>query len=245
MDKILVLQSAAANPPEWIERCLGSVSDWARMSGYGYQFINDELFEFVPDWYLSKIGARTAIAADLARLTWAESLLHAEQAEVVVWMDADVLLFASEAFAVEISGGPVFGYEYWLQADGNKFKVRKNVHNAYCAFRHGCATLPFLIEATKRIIKNVDANFMAPQIVGPKLLTSLNNIVGFELEPRVGAVSPELHRAIAGEDSGELAKLMGALPTPMLGANLCSTLSEGRDMDELIDLLAAFKDGLK
>jgi hypothetical protein len=31
----------------------------------------------------------------------------------------------------------------------------------------------------------------------------------------------------------------------MLGANLCSTLSEGRDMDELIDLLAAFKDGLK
>lgn len=259
--------------------------------------MHDELFELVPKWYLNKLRGRTAIIADLARLLWAEYFLRIDRADVVVWMDADVLLFAPDQFAVQIDKGPVFGCEYWVQsvaakvkashvmekashekAQGSpekvekgspakqigspenirrtpsKIKVRKNVHNAYCAFRSDCTTLPFLINATQRIIERIDSDFIAPQIVGPKLVTSLHNIVGFELEHRIGAVSPQLHQALlrSGKDlekgvepvAEEIVRLKQMLPTTMLGANLCTTLSQGRDMDELVDILSNYTGGL-
>jgi hypothetical protein len=260
MDRVLILQSAPRDAPSWVERCVGGVSRWAHVSGYDYVFMHDELFDLVPDWYLNKVGDRTAIAADLARLKWAARLLEEDRADVVAWFDADVAMFAPGEFSVAIGRGPVFGYEYWLQrsegkgkeakgkeAKGKeaKLRIRKNVHNAYCAFRKDCAVLPFLIEATERIIEKVDARFLAPQLVGPKLLTSLHNIVGFELEHRVGAVSPELDRALAEHDETALARLRAILPSPLMAANLCSTLASGRDMDALVERLAAFKSGWK
>ena len=128
------------------------------------------------------------------------------------------------------------------------------MHNAYCAFRSDCTTLPFLINTTQRIIERIDPDFIAPQIVGPKLVTSLHNIVGFELEHRIGAVSPQLHQALLRSGNNpekgvepvaeEIVRLKQALPTKLLGANLCTTLSKGRDMDELVDILSAFDSGL-
>ena len=70
---------------------MGSVRAWAELQGYDYQFVGDELFERVPDWYRDKVGERTPILADLARLRWMKHALT--QVEHVVWLDADTLVF--------------------------------------------------------------------------------------------------------------------------------------------------------
>ena len=63
----LVLQSAAQQRPLWMDRCL-LASVTGRQAGYGYQFMGDELFEFVPSWYLTKCGEKLPVATKLARL---------------------------------------------------------------------------------------------------------------------------------------------------------------------------------
>ena len=46
---------------------MSSVEQWALASGYDYRLLGDELFEAVPDWYMSKVRGRMPIAADLGR----------------------------------------------------------------------------------------------------------------------------------------------------------------------------------
>ena len=38
----LVIQSAADQRPQWMDRCLSSAQSWAEQAQYDYQFIGDE-----------------------------------------------------------------------------------------------------------------------------------------------------------------------------------------------------------
>ena len=58
-----VLQSCAPNPPEWIRRCLRSVQQWAQQHGHPHQYIEDQLFEFLPDELRSKCLPRHRLIA--------------------------------------------------------------------------------------------------------------------------------------------------------------------------------------
>ena len=250
MDRVLILQSfRCSEVPGWIDVCRVSVRAWAELQGYEYEFCGDELFERLPEWYALKVAQRKPIAADLARLLWIYEKLQTRAYDVVGWLDADVYVFAAELLTVSPRSSCVFGYEYWLGKKHGKrgYRVRKNVHNAYCAFRRDCPVLPFLIEATQRMVRKVDPAFIAPQFVGPKLLTSLHNIVGFELEPSVGAISPLLAQALLDDDGAVLNHLSRVLPQPMLAANLCLSLQGGTSalMNALLDVLASLKNGLK
>ncbi len=177
------------------------------------------------------------MAADLARLLWIESILSAGGYDVVAWLDIDVLIINPDALQVAPVTTCVFGYEHWLQPKEGRdgFTVRKNVHNAYCAFKPDCPILPFLIEAVRRLVKRVDPDFLAPQFVGPKLLTSLHNMVGFELDRHVGAISPALRDALL---QGDQALVKKGIPEPLYAANLCASVaSDSESMTQLIDVL--------
>jgi hypothetical protein len=238
---------------------MASVKSWSAERGYAYDYEGDELFERLPAWYATKVTGRMPIAADLARLLWIQQMLATRQYDVVAWIDADVYIMAPQLFAVNPATSCVFGYEYWLaeHAKAPGYRIHKNVHNAYCAFRSSCAVLPFLIEAVQRMVQRVDPNYLAPQFVGPKLLTSLHNIVGFELDHGVGAVSGELACALTSEARGgrggidverRLRAYRSKLPKPIAAANLCASLtssSHDEDMNILLDVLATFKNGLK
>jgi len=250
VDKVLILQSfRPLEVPGWIDRCQASVQAWAVDRGYDYLSVGDELFERLPDWYALKVAPRKPIAADLARLLWIFEKLQTEEHDVVAWFDADVYVFAPELLSVAPQTSCVFGGEYWLDEHDKTsgLRIHKNVHNAYCAFRGDCPILTFLIEAIQRMVRRVDPAFIAPQFVGPKLLTSLHNIVGFELEPGVGAISPFLAQALINDDMRVLNYLSQALPQPMLAANLCLSLHADTsiDMNVLLDVLALLKNGLK
>ena len=89
----------------------------------------------------------------------------------------------------------------------------------------------------------MDAQYIAPQFVGPKLLTSLNNTVGFHLEPRIGALSPVLQQAIVANDQLVLDLYRRKLPQDLSGANLClSLVQDDNFMQQLLKQLS--KNGL-
>jgi len=258
MTKTLVLQSAPAQRAQWLDTCLASVEAWAAQAGYAYRFIGDELFDQVPDWYMLKVAGRMPIASDLGRLLWIKQLLDQGEADTVVWLDADVLVFAPSLLTIEPVSSCVFGQELWIQKKAHKvaqkgseqpqsqkgtWQARKNVHNALAAFGKDCPVLPFLIEVIQRMMGRVDANFIAPQMMGPKLLSNLHNLADFELLPSVGALSPDVILDLAGGSSkapagreelapenfqgagqGALQALLAKQSEPLLAANLCASL---------------------
>ena len=258
MTKTLVLQSAPAQRAQWLVACLASVKAWAAQAGYAYLFIGDELFDQVPDWYMLKVAGRMPIASDLGRLLWIKQLLDQGEADTVVWLDADVLVFAPSLLTIEPVSSCVFGQELWIQKNILKaaqkdreqpqsqkgtWQAHKNVHNALAAFSKDCPVLPFLIEVIQRMMNRVDANFIAPQMMGPKLLSNLHNLADFELMPSVGALSPDVILDLArdsaeapagneelaaanfqGVGQGALQALLAKQSEPLLAANLCASL---------------------
>ena len=51
LNKTLVIQSHRMPlPAPWMQRCLDSVRTWAEARGFDYRFLDDELFDLVPDW---------------------------------------------------------------------------------------------------------------------------------------------------------------------------------------------------
>ena len=267
MNRVLIVQSFCEfEEDHWIAPCLRSVQQWAHHCGYDYRFIGDTLFDLVPQWYRDKVGDKLAVATDFARLQWMLNLLQDNVADFVVWVDADVLIFAPELLRVPTDAKCVFGQEFWLQQKQlpgrqGAWQVRQNLHNAYCGFRRNSAVLPFLLETVESLVRRVDARYIAPQFVGPKLLTSLHSLAHFHLEPRVGACSPVMRQALLEGNEKLLQRVRQKLPAPMAAANLCYSLTGselvnackthtvGRDgghhksMFELIDLLGQFRSG--
>jgi len=226
----------------WVGRCLGSVERWAESRGFDYRFFGDEALGRTPDWYREKLGTRTPIVADLARLLLIQEALAGDY-ERACWLDADVLLFAPDRLALSFDQSCAFGREYWMEADGRgQIKVRRNVHNAICAFKAGCPVLPFLIHATQRIIRRADPERIAPQMVGPKLIGALHNIVGFDLIEGVGAFSPAVIDELEQVPGEAVAALLRETPVPLAGANLCASLQSSRDLGDLCARLVSSGD---
>lgn len=92
--KILVIQSAAPNAPQWIRFCLDRTKKWCQSKGYGYVFHGDELFDSLPTHF----GGRPTqefekvTLSDYARLKAIEWHLLRNNNTTVVWMDSDILI---------------------------------------------------------------------------------------------------------------------------------------------------------
>ncbi len=258
MQRVLVLQSAQDSIPHWQQRCLTSVHAWALAQGYDYRLLDDELFAEVPDWYLAKVGGRMAIAADLGRLQWAQRLLQ-EGYDWVLWFDADTLIFAPDQLTLTLQEDCLFGQEHWVQPkspDSRQWQVRKNIHNAFAGFPKDCVVLPFLIKLILSMMGRVDPAHIAPQMMGPKLLSTLHNLADFDFLPEVGALSPavllDLQRE--PESTGPLAVMCQAQPKPLVAANLCASLVDRlnpdpsmaqQQIDKAIDRLLGCSAGLR
>ena len=217
-----------------------TVEHWALANGYDYQSVGDEFFDTVPDWYMRKVRGRMPIAADLARLQWALRFLRGDY-DWVIWMDADLLVFAPDLLSLDLTRACTFGQEHWVQAKSDvqgRWEVRKNIHNAFAAFPADCPVLPFLIDVILRMMRRVDVDHIAPQMMGPKLLTNLHNLASFDYRADIGALSPDVIPAIAGgsrrnagdadnrgkDDKSALHALCLAQPRPLVAANLCASL---------------------
>lgn len=227
--KTVVLQSHnSAKLTRWMKSCLASVENWADQIRADYAFIDDELFDYVPAWVLEKVGTQLVIATDLARLRLMQHYLH-KGYERVVWLDADMLVFAPDHFTLPEVPHAV-GREVWVQKNKEQLKAYRKVHNAFLMATNGDSFLPFYADTAERLLTQARLPIV-PQFIGPKLLTALHNLSGLLVEERAGMLSPLALKAVL-EGGGEALSLTleghEARPAAFnLSASYCARESDG------------------
>ena len=181
-----------------------------------------------------------AIRSDLARLLYTKESL--KEYERVVWFDIDCLIFAPKLMTLR-EDLYLFGQERWIQPhQKKKWKIYKNACNAFFQFRKGNPFLDFYIDTAKKIIKKAHPDHIAPQMIGPKLLTALNNVVMLPLTTMVGSASPWLLEECANGGGPLLSRVAQSIHTePCAALNLCNTLIEDEDsLQQSIDFLKKY-----
>ena len=228
--KTVVIQSAPDSRPRWVTDCLLGVEAWSKDHGFAYRFFDDSFFDVLPDWYRKKLSGRGPILADLARLLHIRAALETG-ADRVIWCDADTLII-DRSWQPSVTTHSRFGEEHWLQRDkSGRLEIRRQPHNAFMIFLQESPVLSFLIHTIESMIKRVDSDHIAPQMVGPKLLKALHSLAHFDLEPEAGAMSPVLLDAVRRADTQiiEFFRERNA-PAPKC-LNLCASLIEDSDVD--------------
>lgn len=208
--------------PAWIQHSLRSVQAWTRKKGYSYRFIDDELFEYAPDWYRQKVKDNVQLVSDLSRLILAKRFLS-EGYERVIWIDADLLVFDPENFSVETEEGVHFCREIWTDADleGNVIHQRKT-NNSVCVFHQGNVFLDFYIEACLKLV--AERTNIPHVLVGTTFLTALKKIYPFSEITNVGIISPALVHDLLTENTQFLKKYLEWHAAPIFAANLCGSM---------------------
>jgi hypothetical protein len=238
--KTLIIQSYRTHDvAPWIDTCLESVRSWAKQCGYEYRFIGDEIFERAPDWYREKTQAHPQIATDLGRLELIAEAL-AEGYGRVAWLDADVLVFAPDTFSIDHINDYALGRELWVQSNRRgELKLYRNTHNAICVFCPGNPFLDFYRHACLNIIKRMEPgpeNGMVPQIVGPKLLNAIQNMMGLPVMDEIGMASPLVVEDLAAGGGAALDMLRNAMDQPVYGLNLCASMGPAQ-VDTAVECL--------
>lgn len=203
---------------------MDSVRAWAEARGLAHRLVGDELFDVLPADLLDKCADRRVVATDLARLAWIERLLD-EGFEPVLWCDADVLVFDPDRLGVP-EGPTSVGREIWVDERG---RVRRHVHNAWLMFRRDNPLLAFYRYAAERVVR-AHQGPMVPQLVGPKLLTTLHNLVQLPVTEEVNMLPPMVLRdVLAGGGRFRDAYLAGCT-TPPAAVNLCGSQVEASEV---------------
>ena len=210
---------------------------WAHSKTFDYRCLDDRFFDILPDWYRQKLTGRGPVLSDLARLLHIRKLLE-QGADAVIWLDADTLIIDSD-WSPLMPEHSLLGAECWLQRDKRgKLEVKRQPHNAFMMFTQASPILDFLIHTTQSIIQRIDANHIAPQVVGPKLLKALQPLADFDLEHKAAAMSTDLLAGLMEEDRDLLMFYRSAQSrTPAL-FNVCASL-HGTDTDVDLDLISS------
>ncbi len=242
----LVLQSHRRPlPAEWLQQCLESVRIWSAARGYCHRFEDDALFERLDADLRARTAAQPVIMADLARLAALADGL-AEGFDCVVWLDADTFVLDPDGLALPPDGYAV-GREVWVQTPPRGgVKVYVKVHNAFLLFRAGNPFLDFYRYAAERIVRQ-HRGPMVPQLVGPKLLTALHNLVRCPVAESFGMLSPAVARDLLTGGGPALDAFRRRSVVVPSAVNVCGSLV-GREIGDdevhrLIDRLG--RDGLE
>ena len=244
----LVLQSHRRPvPAPWFVRCLDSVGEWAESSGFAYRFEGDLLFERLPADLRERTAAQPVVAADLARLEGLAAALQ-EGYRRVVWMDADTLVIDPRRLVLpEVDYA--LGREVWIQSDSRgRLRAYMKVHNAFLLIASGNPFLDFYRHAAARVVR-AHGGAMVPQLVGPKLLTALHNLVSFPVVERAGVLPPAVARDLLAGGGPALALFRDRSSEPPAALNLCASLVESElseaEVAAVIELLSRCAAGPK
>lgn len=238
----LVIQSHRKPLPyPWIEDCLASVRSWAAGLGYDYRFLDDALFDSLPEDLRRKTTRQPVIAADLARLHALQQGLD-DGFATVIWCDADLLVFDPERLRLT-RDSYALGREVWVQQDRSRLRCYVKVHNAFMSFAQGNPFLVFYQDAAERLVRaHAASSEMPPQFVGPKLLTALHNVVGCPVTEAAAMMSPLVAQDLLCGGGEALALFCTRSPAPPAAFNLCGSLVAKGELtstrvEELIPLL--------
>jgi len=232
MPATLVIQSHRNPLPcHWLAACIDSVADWAHANRFDYRFIDDQIFDLLSPALLEKVCEQPVIASDLARLKSLQQGL-VKGYDCVIWCDADFLIFDPEQFVLPETDFAL-GREIWVQWDeSRKLRSYSKVHNAFLMFRRGNHFLDFYCDAAERLLQ-LNQGRMAPQFIGPKLLTALHNIIQCPVMEAAGMLSPLVMRDLIEGQGAALSLFRKQSPSAVVGANLSSSLTEHEGFSEM------------
>ena len=226
----------------------------AENKNWSYRFLDDALFEYVPDRIHTKLTGQLSMAADIVRLAWAKTVFaDNKDLDRIIWFDADIFVFAPTLFDVEDRLDFAVGRQIWIQpGQDNKLKIYRQVHNAVLVITRQSPVPDFLLHSIITMADRMD-RISSPQMLGPKMLTALHNIVGFDAIENVGMASPLVLRDLAARDGLALRALLKESTTPLAALNLCSSyrdqtvdgVSCGDALyNQVLDYLSSQPDGL-
>ncbi len=236
--KTVILQSHAPDAMKpWLCKCRASVEVWAAHVGADYRFLGDELFGHIPSWVREKVAPQTVIATDLARLRLMQDFLH-EGYDRVLWLDADMLVFAPERLPVP-EGPHAVGREVWVQQSGGGLKAYRKVHNAFLMTTRDDSFLPFYADAAERMLTRAKPP-LVPQFIGPKLLTALHNMTELSIEERAGMLSPLALRDVLNGGGLALEQTLAGHKAHPAAFNLSASYM-GRESDGVLNTEADYE----
>lgn len=181
-----------------MQTCLDSVQSWALGRGYAYDFVGDEIFEMLPDWFRVKTAGQPSVASALGRLIAARRHLK-DGWDQVIWLDASTLVLDASGFRLKYDGPYAFGREVWVQrATNGDLRASQRINNAVVALRRGNPIVDFYIHACQQLVRRGTPP-VAPAMLGSNLLGALHNMLRF---PTFKHVARLTHPVIADINSG-------------------------------------------
>ncbi|WP_373488515.1 hypothetical protein, partial [Blastomonas sp.] len=217
-----VLQGYQADArPRWIEMCLQSVREWAGVYGHDYVF-TDRFFDPVPDWFRAKCGAQIGPLTDLARTLWMQRCLDAG-CDAVVWVDADVLVFAPGRLRLPPITRLTAIRELTplVSARGEIRVTGEGVNGAILGAPADGSGLADYRSAITACIRNAAPGAIARTMAGPALLTDIGKKLGLDVLDHIGLVTPGMAGALLRGQPQLPRAYMTAFGSPIYAANLC------------------------
>jgi len=223
--RVLVLQSFRTEAvPRWIERCIESVRDWATANGWEHRLLGDELFDTVPEWFASKLGGNLVPMSDLARIETMLRCFATEPWDRIVWVDADVLVFAPERLRIPDLRRPQLVRELWIGHLPGGYVVEEKVNNSVIACVGGDSELAALRDETIEAIRQSQKPDQLD--AGTRMLTARQAVRPLPLLDAVGCFGPLVIRDLEAGGGEALDLLLEACEVPPAAANLCRSLGE-------------------
>lgn len=230
MSDTLVIQSHTQPLPDsWLQVCIDSVINWAKVNEYEYKFIDNALFDYIDQSLLNKLSSQLVIATDLARLNLLQSYLD-QGYHTVIWCDADFLIFSEKKFTI-LDDNYALGREVWIQqhAENSTLVSKRKVHNAFMMFKQGNTFLKFYIDTAQRLLESNNGS-MSPQFIGPKLLTALHNVIQCPVVETAGMLSPLVMDDITHGGGSALNLFIRKSSHQIYAANLCHSLFDSGEV---------------
>lgn len=207
----------------WILKCLASVSAWADSCGYAYEFLDDVLFNFAPDWVHKRCAGQKLPITDIARLYLLKDRLKRYQC--IIWADADLLIFAPQHLLCNRVKGYALAREVWISHRSNPaLSVKEKINNSCIVMERHHPMLDFLIFASEEVLRNQPSCNVTFLSVGTDLLTKLSTVMPVRVLPGAGTFSPLVISEIISGTETAMAQLASGYKTPLGAANLCGSL---------------------
>jgi len=221
-ERVCILQAyEAPSVPRWIQCCLDSVRDWAAPHSYDYRF-STEFWRYVPDWFRERCGAETGPMTDVARLYMMREQFD-RGAELVVWVDADVVVFDPDCLRVDTTA-EFFGIEevtVFATPDGKIHQSPRGVNGAVLGAHHRSTMFERYLTATESVVRDYPDAVLPRTLAGPVLLTKLAETHTIGCLKTVGLFTPAILRDIASGEARLPAAFARGFGHKVAAANLC------------------------
>lgn len=225
--RTLIIQSYRThNVASWISDCMHSVRAWADERSYEYEFVDDHLFDYAPGWVRQLCGAKILPITDVARMYLLREYLQRGW-DRVVWVDADVLVFASQKFVLDDAAPYSLCRELSVYVNPEReVRFDEMVNNAVLLVTPRQPMLDFWIFAVEEILRDSVPDEIDSLTAGTRFFTNVAMAMPVRVLQNIGLFTPPLIRDIAAGGGALLEQWVARFGRPIGAANLCASMQD-------------------